>query len=88
MYARSAFQYLDEQAAGEAFSIAWFFIENTHDVADEFAAQSLIATEIMLLLERGETHKIRLANGAIVAYQKACAENIDRILLALGYNGR
>lgn len=83
MYARSAFQYLNEQAAEEAFGIAWFFIDNTHDIADEFAAQAFIATEIMRLLERGETHRIRLANGAIAAFEKARAENIDYIL-ALG----
>ena len=86
MYARS-FQYLDEQAAEEAFGIAWFFIENTHDVADEFAAQTFIATEIMRLLERGESHRIRLANAAIAAYEKAGADSIDHIL-APGHVGR
>jgi hypothetical protein len=87
MYARSAFQYLDELAAEQAFDIAWFFIENTRDVADECAAQAFIATEIVRLLERGETNRLRLANAAIAAYEKACAENIAQIL-ALGYAGR
>ncbi len=66
MYARS-FQHLEEQAAEEAFGIAWLFIENTHDVADGFAARAFIANEIMRLLERGESHRIRLVNGAIAA---------------------
>ena len=87
MYARSALQYLDELAAEQAFDIAWFFVENTRDIADEFGAQAFIATEIVRLLERGETHKIRLANAAIAAYEKACAESIYQIL-APGYVGR
>lgn len=79
MYARS-FLHLNEQAAEEAFCIAWFFIDNTHDVADEFTAQTLIATEIMRLLERGESHRIRLANAAIAAYEKAGTATIDHSL--------
>lgn len=83
MYAQSAFQYLNEQAAEDAFSIAWHFVRSTHDVGDEFAAQAFIATEIMHLLERGERHKILLANRAIAAYERAHPECIDD-LLALG----
>jgi hypothetical protein len=87
MYARSAFHYLNEQTADEAFNIAWHFIKSTHDVADEFAAQAYIATEIMRLLERGERHRIVLANRAIAAYERAYREDIDH-LLALGFPGR
>ena len=79
MYARSL-DHLNENTAEEAFGIAWFFIENTRDVADEFAAQTFIATEIMRLLERGESHRIRLANAAITAYETAGKATIDHIL--------
>lgn len=86
MYA-SAFQYPSEHEAEEAFNIAWQFIDATHDVADEFAAQAFIATEIMRLMARGERHKILLANRAIGAYERAHPEDIDH-LLALGYVSR
>ncbi|MDQ8729306.1 hypothetical protein [Bradyrhizobium sp. LHD-71] len=84
MYGRSATQALHEQAAEEAFSIAWHFIRNTHDVADEFATQTFLAVEIMNLLEQGERHKIALANRAITAYEHAHPDSIDHFL-ALGY---
>jgi len=71
MYARSAFQYLNEQAAEDAFAIAWNFVSRSCDVDDDFAVQALIATEIMRLLERGERNRIRLANLAIGAYEKS-----------------
>ncbi len=78
MYARSAFQYLNEQAAEDAFAIAWNFVSASHDVDDEFAVQAFIATEIMRLLDRGERNRIRLANLAIAAYEKSI--NLEREL--------
>jgi hypothetical protein len=80
MHALSAFQHLNEHAAEEAFDIAWQFIRNTHDIADEFVAQAFIAGEIMHLLESGEHNKIRLANRAIAAYERAHPESIDHFL--------
>ncbi|ETR76593.1 hypothetical protein X566_02290 [Afipia sp. P52-10] len=74
MYAWSAFQYLNEQAAEEAFDIAWSFVRATYTIEDEMIAQALLATEIMRLLDRGERHKIRLANLAISAYDRAQAD--------------
>lgn len=71
MYARSAFQYFNEQAAEDAFAIAWNFVSASYDIDDEFAVQAFIATEIMRLLERGEHNRIRLANLAIAAYEKS-----------------
>jgi hypothetical protein len=79
--------HLNEHAAEEAFGIAWQFVRTTHNVADEFAAQAFIAVEIVRLLERGERNKIRLANRAIAAFERAHPENIDQ-LLALGYIAR
>jgi hypothetical protein len=87
MLAGPAFQHLNEHAAEEAFDIAWQFVRTTHDVADEFAAQAFIASEIVRLLDRGERNKIRLANRAIAAYEQAHPEHIDH-LLALGDIGR
>jgi hypothetical protein len=71
MYARSNWPYLDESVVDNAFDIAWHFIKSTHDVADDSAAKACIATEIMRLLERGERHRIVLANRAIAACEKA-----------------
>lgn len=80
MYARSAFQYLNEQAADEAFGIAWYFLKNTREIADEFAAQAIIATEIIRLLERGERHRILLANRAITAFERTHPDDVDNVL--------
>ena len=77
MYARSAFQYLTEQTAEDAFAIAWHFVSSSYDVDDEAVAQAFIATEIMRLLDRGERHKIRLANLAIAAYEKSVRPELE-----------
>lgn len=84
MRARTALQHLNEHAAEQAFDIAWQFIRNTHDIADEFVAQAFIADEIMRLLDNGERNRIRLANRAIAAYEQAHPEGIDHGL-ALGH---
>lgn len=83
MYARSAFQYLNEQAAEDAFAIAWHFVSASYDVDDEFAAQTLIATEIMRLLDRGERHRIRLANLAIAAYEKSFKPELELTAISI-----
>lgn len=82
MYARSFFHYLSEQAAEDAFNIAWAFVRRTRQVDDEFAAQAFIATEIMRLIDGGERHRIRLANLAIAAYEKSDAAG-QQVVLAI-----
>jgi hypothetical protein len=59
-----------EQTAQEAFTIAWDFLSQTETIDDAGVAQGFIATEIMRLLERGERHRIRLANLAISSFQQ------------------
>jgi ABC-type cobalamin transport system ATPase subunit len=71
MYARSVFHYLSEQSAEEAFNIAWAFVSRTRKVDDDFVAQAFIANEIMRLMDGGERNRIRLANLAIAAYERA-----------------
>ena len=58
-----------EQTAHEAFEIAWDFLQRSDDVGNTAVAQAFIAAEIMRLLERGERHRIRLANLTISAFQ-------------------
>jgi hypothetical protein len=70
MYAYSTVVSPLEQAAQEAFAIAWNFLSQTEDIDDPGVAQGYVATEIMRLLERGERHRIRLANLAIRSFQQ------------------
>jgi hypothetical protein len=69
MFAHSVIDHRIEQTAHEAFEIAWNFVSHSDDIGAPAVAQAFIATEIMRLLERGERHKIRLANLAISAFQ-------------------
>jgi hypothetical protein len=70
MYAYSTVVSPLEQTAQEAFAIAWNFLSQTEDIEDASVAQGYVATEIMRLLERGERHRIRLANLAIRSFQQ------------------
>ena len=70
MYAYSTVESPLERTAQEAFAIAWNFVNQSETIDDPAVAQALIATEIMRLLERGERHRIRLANLAIRTFQQ------------------
>ena len=58
-----------ETVAEESFLIAWDFLDRTGAIDDIEEAMTELGSEIVTLLRRGETHKIRIANLAIDAYR-------------------
>ena len=69
MYLSSAsYHYHADDAAEEAFDIACQFLSGRGD--DETFTRTFVAREIIRLIDRGERHKIRLANLAIAAFEK------------------
>jgi hypothetical protein len=71
MSASANVYYADEQVVEEAHTIAWDFLKRSGAVRDEYQAQVFLAKEIMTLLDKGVRHKIKLANLAIAAFEKA-----------------
>lgn len=59
-----------ETVAEESFMIAWDFLDRTGSIDDVDLAMSELGDDIMALLGRGESHKIRIANLAIDSYLK------------------
>jgi hypothetical protein len=59
-----------EIVAEESFLIAWDFLERTGSIDDVDQAMTELGDEIIALLGRGESHKIRIANLAIDAYRR------------------
>jgi hypothetical protein len=59
-----------EAVAEESFLIAWDFLERTGSIDDVDEAMTELGNEIIALLGRGESNKIRIANLAIDAYRK------------------
>jgi hypothetical protein len=59
-----------ETVAEESFLIAWDFLDRTGSIDDVDQAMTELGDEIIALLGRGESNKIRIANLAIDAYRK------------------
>jgi hypothetical protein len=59
-----------ETVAEESFLIAWDYLDRTGSINDVDEAMAELGDEILLLIGRGESHKIRIANLAIDAYRK------------------
>lgn len=56
-------------AAEQAFEIAWDFLARTGAIHDEFEACVFLAQRIAVMLDEGQTNRIRMANRAISEYQ-------------------
>jgi hypothetical protein len=61
-------------AAEEAYEIAWDFLVRTGAIRDEFDACVFLAQRITVMVEEGQTNRIRMANRAISEFQ----QHIDR----------
>jgi hypothetical protein len=61
----------------DAFDIAWDFLKRSGQVTDEYAVKVFLCQQIMGLIDRGERHKIRLANVAIGAFEKQIMGRTD-----------
>jgi sulfur relay (sulfurtransferase) DsrF/TusC family protein len=68
--ARIAFVDHRAPAAAEAYDIALDYLERSGSVRDPDAASIFLAEELFALVERGEHNKIRLANLAIISFEK------------------
>ncbi|WP_081492565.1 MULTISPECIES: hypothetical protein [Bradyrhizobium] len=66
-------------AAEEAYEIAWDFLARTGAVRDEFDACVFLAQRITVMVEEGQTNRIRMANRAISEYQRHLDESDDRL---------
>lgn len=59
-----------EAVAEESFLIAWDFLDRASAIDDVDQAMTELGDEIIALLGRGESNKIRIANLAIIAYRR------------------
>jgi hypothetical protein len=59
-----------ETIAEESFLIAWDFLDRAGAIDDVDQAMIEVGDEIIALLGRGESNRIRIANLAIDAYRK------------------
>lgn len=64
-------------AAEQAYEIAWDFLARSGAIRDDFETCVFLAQRITLMVEEGQTNRIRMANRAIVEYQHH-AENLDK----------
>ena len=76
---RIAFADYREPAAAAAYDIALDYIEGCGYARDHYAISTFVSQEISKLLDRGEHHKIRLANLAIASFERRHSVNqLDR----------
>ncbi len=66
-------------AAEQAYEIAWDFLVRTGTICDEFEACVFLAQRITMMVEEGQTNRIRMANRAISEYQRHVDERDDYI---------
>ncbi len=59
-----------DPAAEQAYEIAWDFLARTGTILDEFEACVFLAQRITMMVEDGQTNRIRMANRAISEYQR------------------
>lgn len=52
----------------DAHRIAWYFLNATGQVRDDYADHVLLSRIVVALADRGVTHRIRLANMAITEF--------------------
>ncbi|GMO21589.1 MULTISPECIES: hypothetical protein [Bradyrhizobium] len=66
-------------AAEQAYEIAWNFLARTGVIGDEFEACVFLAQRITMMVEEGQTNRIRMANRAISEYQRHVDQRADVI---------
>jgi hypothetical protein len=60
-----------------SIQIAWDYLEGTDELGDPEVAARFLTDAVELMIQRGETRKLMLANRAIDAYQRF---KVDRLL--------
>ena len=66
-------------AAEQAYEIAWDFLARTGAIRDEFEACVFLAQRVTMMVDQGQTNRIRMANRAITEYQHYVEERDDLI---------
>ncbi|WP_416207718.1 hypothetical protein [Bradyrhizobium sp. SEMIA] len=64
-------------AAEEAYEIAWDFLTRAGAIRNEFEACVFLAQRIAVMVDQGQTNRIRMANRAISEYQQHADESDD-----------
>ena len=60
-----------------SIQIAWDYLEGTGELGDPEVAARFLTDAVEIMIKRGETRKLMLANRAIDAYQRF---KVDRLL--------
>jgi hypothetical protein len=79
MARRIIFSDFREPAAEEAYEIAYDYIEKSGQMRDDFEACAFLAQRISVMVDEGQTNKIRIANRAINEYECYVRE-CDRLI--------
>jgi hypothetical protein len=66
--ARIIFSDFREPAAGEAYDIAYDYIQLSGKMRDEFEACVFLSRRITAMVDEGQNNKLRIANRAIAEY--------------------
>jgi len=69
MARRIIFSDFREPAAEEAYEIAYDYIEKSGQMRDDFEACAFLAQRISVMVDEGQTNKIRIANRVINEYE-------------------
>jgi hypothetical protein len=69
MLVERGLQVMNVEAVGEAYAIASNYLRRTGAIADTFATNERLLGIIVQLFQRGEYHKIKLANKAITKFE-------------------
>jgi hypothetical protein len=56
--------------AEQAYEIAWGFLSGIGAIRDEFDACVFLAQRITMMVEEGQTNRVRMANRAISEYER------------------
>jgi hypothetical protein len=64
-------------AAEQAYEIAWDFLARGGAISDEFETCVFLAQRITMMVDEGQTNRIRMANRAISEYEHY-VEDLDK----------
>ncbi|MBW7969562.1 hypothetical protein [Bradyrhizobium sp. BR 10289] len=64
-------------AAEQAYEIAWDYLARAGTIRDEFKACVFLAQRVAVMVDQGQTNRIRMANRAITEYQRYIDESDD-----------
>jgi len=66
----------DYRLREEAWRIAWNFLDGSGQIAHTLHAHALLSEAIVALMDQGVTNRLKLANLAIIAYQRSMRDEV------------